>query len=101
MRAGDANKFFVLPPLVILARADTPLMNIVRNVDVGFLYFLDIDILERHDTHRLDETAGTVHIPYPCISQLHVEVDVLACGTNIEIHFCSLDRNGARSPRRT
>ena len=87
MRAGDANKFFVLPPLVILARADTPLMNIVRNVDVGFLYFLDIDILERHDTHRLDETAGTVHIPYPCISQLHVEVDVLACGTNIEIHF--------------
>ncbi|QCH29829.1 Hypothetical protein Blongum51A_0228 [Bifidobacterium longum] len=60
-------------------------MNIVGNVDIGFLDFFDVHVLEGHDAHGLDETAGTVDIPYPCVSQLHIEIHVLTSGTHVEI----------------
>ena len=57
----------------------------IRNVDIGFLHFLDIDVLESDDTHVLDETTGTIDVPHPRVGQPHVEVDVLAGGTPVEI----------------
>ena len=60
-------------------------VNIVGNVDIGFLDFFDVHVLEGHDAHGLDETAGTVDIPYPCVSQLHIEIHVLTSGTHVEI----------------
>ena len=57
------------------------------DLNIGFLHFLNIDILERDDTHVLDETTGTIDVPHPRVGQTHVEIHILTGGTHIEIDF--------------
>src|SRR3954451_9654338 len=53
--------------------------------DVRLLEFLDVDVLERHDAHVLDEPGGAVHVPDPRVVHLDLEVDLAVGVSHVQV----------------
>src|SRR6478609_7390148 len=51
---------------------------LLGQLEVALGQLLDVDVLERHDPHVLDEPGGAVDVPHPRVGHGDVEVDVAA-----------------------
>src|SRR5689334_3824329 len=59
---------------------------VARELEVGLVQLLDVDVLEREHTHRLHETCWAVHVPDPRVVHRQLEVDLAVGVTGLQIN---------------
>src|SRR4051812_790627 len=50
--------------------------RVLRQLQVGLVQLLDVDVLERQHAHVADEPGRAVHVPDPGVGELQLEVDL-------------------------
>jgi hypothetical protein len=72
-----------------------------RRLDLVAGKFLDVHVLERQDLHARYESALAVHVPHPCVGQLHFDERTGAVGRNTRDNLVREIETAFRFDRKT